>query len=456
MNGQGVGFRSAGLVLTITAIAAVIGIVLHQQPPTPSAGLVVFGGIALTAVLALAIIRYERAALLGFALLGVILVEPAPPDFVLIIVIAVAAVTGRIVLARVRPVIFVLLSTFVALNLISMVEIINVSRGFLFLTITLYMIVLAVWVCSFVNSPRRARLLVIGYLIAAVSSAAIVLLAYITTIPFESTVIYIDGRAKGFFLDANVFGPFLVPAIAILLQEILEPRLLRLRPSVKLLMVAVMLAGVLFSYSRGAWINATVAIVIVLLVTAIRRGGARRAGRMLALILVLGGSVLAIFAAVGSVQFLNERAGPQTYDTERFGAQRTGISLAGQNPIGIGPGQFEEVSPLSTHSIYVRVLSEQGVLGFMTLIALLLVTLLLATQNALRGRSTYGIGSAALLGAWAGILVNSAVIDTAHWRHLWIVAALIWVGSMPYSRPGGGGSTGARNSDTTKTRPVPR
>jgi hypothetical protein len=84
------------------------------------------------------------------------------------------------------------------------------------------------------------------------------------------------------------------------------------------------------------------------------------------------------------------------------------------------------------------------------------VTLLLATQNALRGRSTYGIGSAALLGAWAGILINSAVIDTAHWRHLWIVAALIWVGSMPYSRPGGSRSTGARSSDTTKTRPVPR
>jgi hypothetical protein len=26
--------------------------------------------------------------------------------------------------------------------------------------------------------------------------------------------------------------------------------------------------------------------------------------------------------------------------------------------------------------------------------------------------------------------VNSFVVDTLHWRHLWFVAALIWVGTM--------------------------
>jgi hypothetical protein len=42
------------------------------------------------------------------------------------------------------------------------------------------------------------------------------------------------------------------------------------------------------------------------------------------------------------------------------------------------------------------------------------------------GRDTYGIGSAALLGAWCGLIFNSVVVDTLHWRHLWVVAALIW------------------------------
>ena len=48
-------------------------------------------------------------------------------------------------------------------------------------------------------------------------------------------------------------------------------------------------------------------------------------------------------------------------------------------------------------------------------------------RSAARGSDTYGIGSGALLAAWCGILANSFVVDTLHWRHLWVVAALIWI-----------------------------
>ena len=50
----------------------------------------------------------------------------------------------------------------------------------------------------------------------------------------------------------------------------------------------------------------------------------------------------------------------QSYDTERFGAQALGLRLAEENPIGIGPGQFELVAPLSAHSTYVRALGRGG------------------------------------------------------------------------------------------------
>jgi hypothetical protein len=78
----------------------------------------------------------------------------------------------------------------------------------------------------------------------------------------------------------------------------------------------------------------------------------------------------------------------------------------------------------------VRVLAEQGVLGFVVLAALLLGTLALGLENAVAGRSTYGIGSAALVAGWCGLLANSFFVDTLHWRHLWVVAALIWAGAM--------------------------
>jgi O-antigen ligase len=136
----------------------------------------------------------------------------------------------------------------------------------------------------------------------------------------------------------------------------------------------------------------------------------------------------------GSTGFFQERAQVQAYDTARFSAQRTGVHLASEHVLGVGPGQFEQDQPVSAHSIYVRVLAEQGVLGLAALVALLAGTLVLATRNALAGRDAYGVGSAALLGAWCGLLANSAFVDTLHWRHLWLVAALIWVAAMRSQR----------------------
>jgi hypothetical protein len=65
-----------------------------------------------------------------------------------------------------------------------------------------------------------------------------------------------------------------------------------------------------------------------------------------------------------------------------------------------------------------------------TILALIVATLVFAGRNAVIGRDTYGIGSAALLGAWCGLVANSAFVDTLHWRHLWLVAGLIWAGTM--------------------------
>ena len=72
-------------------------------------------------------------------------------------------------------------------------------------------------------------------------------------------------------------------------------------------------------------------------------------------------------------------------------------------------------------------LAEQGPLGLAVLVMLLGATLALAGANAVSGRDAHGVGAAVLLGAWCGLLANSAFVDTLHWRHLWFVAALIWV-----------------------------
>jgi ABC-type xylose transport system permease subunit len=76
------------------------------------------------------------------------------------------------------------------------------------------------------------------------------------------------------------------------------------------------------------------------------------------------------------------------------------------------------------------------VLGFIVLVGLLYGTFGMALRNAFAGRDTYGIGSAALLASWCGILANSTFVDTLHWRHLWLVAGLIWTARQTSSSAG--------------------
>ena len=416
---------AAVLLAPMAMLGAVIAIGLRSNEIPGWA--VLAGGLCLLGVLALAIARYDTAVALGFLLFAVVRVEPAPADAVFAVVIAVAVVTGRMNVSSTPAGPALGIAVFVALNLVACLEAVDPARAAQYMGVTVYLCAFALWVPSWVDSRDHARTLLRLYIGVAVVSAGIAGLALFMAFPGSDQLTYFTGtRARALFKDPNVFGPFLVPAALILMQELLEPRLLRSGRLLKAAMLGVLACGILFSYSRGAWLNYAVAIVTMGAVLAMRRGGGGRAVVFLGVLLIAAVAVVVSIRVTGQLDFLQERAQVQTYDDQRFGAQAGGIELAETHPIGIGPGQFELVAPISAHSTYVRALAEQGILGLTALVALLFGTLLMALRNAARGWDTYGIGSAALLAAWCGILANSVFVDTLHWRHLWLVAGLIW------------------------------
>ncbi len=429
-----------GLALALAAGSAVFAAILQRYPPP---WIAVVGSVGLVALLLVAVLRYEAAVALGLLLLGVVAVEPAPPDGVFAIVIAVALVTGRFRIDR-APISVVALSMFyMLLNIASTVDAVSASRAALFASITLYLIVFALWFTGWMDTQEKARLVVRWYLVGAVVAALLTSAAILASFPGSDQFVTIDGlRGKALFKDPNVFGPFLVPIALILIEELLNPRLLRLRPSLKAVSLLILMAGLFFSYSRGALLNFGAAVLVMLMVLAVRRGGGKRAATLLMVIVVGGSGILGVAATTGQLTFFQERAKAQGYDKDRFAAQRQGIQYGETHLIGIGPGQFEKLQVTPSHNLYVRALSEQGFVGFFTIVALVISTLILAVRNALLGRDSYGIGSAALLAAWAGIAVESFFIDTLHWRHLWLVAALVWIG--------------ARRPDTLDERPATR
>jgi O-antigen ligase len=418
-----------GAAIATTAFSAALTLLLYRNPPSL---LIVLGfAIVVLGSLWLAIVAYDTALAIAVVLLAAVRFEPAPADVVFAMLIVVGFVTSRFRLRRVIPGAVLLVGAYLATNLVSAIAVADAQRAVSFFAITFYVACFGLWLAAYVTSTAIAGRITRCYVAAAVVSAIVATLALWVPFPGHGLFTRI-GRAEGLFKDPNVFGPFLVPAALIVMEEILTPRLLRGRRLMKVLMFLALSLGVLFSYSRAAWLNLVVGLLVVLVIVTFRRGGGRRAAQALAIVALAIVSVASAVAFSGSLSFLEQRAKVQTYDTGRFGGQEESIKWATQYPFGIGPGQFERRAHIAAHSMYARTLGEEGIPGLIVLLVLMFATLGWALQNAIRGHDTYGIGSAALLGAWIGILLNGAFVDTLHWRHLWFVAALIWAGASRF------------------------
>jgi len=400
-----------------------------------SVPLALAGGLALTGFLFLTITHYDTAVAIGLLLMGVVRFEPAPPDLAFAVIMVVAAITGRFRLNRVPWLARWIVGLLLIVNVLSMMDVVGATAAVRFLFITAYLAIFSLWLTDYVDSHSRARLVVVTWLAIAFISTAISVLALNFPVPGRSFILgSVDqgARASGFFKDPNVYGPFLIPITLILLEQRIAPRyprLLRLRPTTSAVALLVLTLGILESASRAAWGDFAIAILVMLAASGLRRAGARRALRALAVLVLTCAVVAVILSASGSIGFLENRAHLQSYDSSRFSAQSLGWQLGWTHPVGVGPGQFTFHSPVASHSTYVRLFAEQGFLGLLLWIALLLMTLVMALRNVVVGMDTFGIGSAALLGAWCGLIFNSVFVDTLHWRHLWVVAALIWAGA---------------------------
>jgi O-antigen ligase len=422
--------RAVGILLLFgLGVFATLLLTLTLWAKEPSAKLTIAAGVGLVTVTALALWSENAAVFLAAMLLAIVRFEPAPTDAVFLIVIAIAAASGRLSALRAPASIVVFLGSYLTLNVLAATQAVSFKHALKFSFTTFYLAALGLWLAGWLTSRARVRVLVRGYLVAAAFSALLGVAALNGLVPGRSTFVYGNSRAIALFKDPNVLGSFLVFAALIVAEELLRPSLLHSRRRTKWVLFVLFVLAVVFSYSRAAWGSLAVGLLTIAVVYALRRGGGGRALALLGSMVFAGFIALAVLSATGQLAFLQQRAQVQGYDSQRFGAQSFAIHLAEKHPLGVGPGQFESYSVVSAHETYLRALSELGVLGLVLVAALLFTTLVYAVRNAVRGIDTYGLGSATLLGAWVGIVGSGFVIDTLHWRHLWVAAALIWAGA---------------------------
>lgn len=417
-------FTTAACGALVVAVAAALSGPIAESAVAP---LLPLGLAVFAAIVVLSISKPVIVATFAFGLLAVVKIEPAPVDVVFATLIVVTIATGW-VKPRIPGTIAILLAVLVVLTIISAINAFDTSRALQYGAITLYLIVFAGWLTWLFTDKRATQLAIRAYIAVSAISSLLVIISLYGHVPGGNVFLYDEYRGEGLFKDPNVYSAFLVMAAAIVLEEIGRPRLLRLgRPALIALFVLIA-GGIVVAFSRAAWLNLALAAATVVIVSAFRAGGLRVAMRATSALLVAGIAGLMLLWATGSLDFFQQRSQLESYDQDRFGAQNAAFSRMTENVFGHGPGQVEASLDISTHSLFARASFEQGLPGLVITMLLLVATLVYAIAFARRDGQLHGVGSAALLGSWIGLSANSLFIDTIHWRHMYVAAALIWTG----------------------------
>lgn len=249
------------------------------------------------------------------------------------------------------------------------------------------------------------------------------LFAYSTgrTFLFGTKIIRFGIRLKGFFKDPNVLGPFLVAVAVYYLFKFFSKK----KKSVWNLALFIFFSGgVILTFSRAAWLNLFVTTIALMLTLALNNKARRRIIVFaimitLAFIIFLEYSKHTSILGINLYEFFLGRLGLQSYDMDRFSAQKEFIDIMNYSiyslVFGIGPGNYEKFSKMATHSLFARYIGERGLLGIITLV----IFILMITRYV--SKSEYGKLFIPIL---IGQLINSFFIDSLHWRHLWMLLAL--------------------------------
>ncbi|MEL7544501.1 MAG: O-antigen ligase family protein, partial [Pseudomonadota bacterium] len=189
--------------------------------------------------------------------------------------------------------------------------------------------------------------------------------------------------------------------------------------------------GVLLSFSRGAWASTifSVGISTYLLFVSARSNSLRLKVAGLAVCTVAIAVALLIFAlSFDAIANLMSVRGQfvQSYDTlERFAGARIAIDVILANPLGIGAYSFAEYHEAEPHNAYLYSFLIGGWLGGFAFIALIISTAVVAFRNTLMA-SPVRLFAIVLFSTFLALSLQSLVVDTDHWRQLYILAGCIW------------------------------
>jgi O-Antigen ligase len=300
--------------------------------------------------------------------------------------------------------------------------------------ISLYLTVFSFVVAAFValRPLAHTRLILNGYLAAALIAAAAGLAGYYGIVDAGPELLTKFGRATGTFKDPNVFGPFLVLGVLYALHLTLEWPVLR--ASLPLSVAGFLSLAILVSFSRGAWFNLALSVAIFGGLAFFTAGTGLR--RLRIILFFTATTLLAALLGLAASQsdkigaLLGERAQlAQSYDVGpdgRMGGQAKAIDLLAEHPFGIGALEFRHTyHHEDVHNVYLSMFLNAGWLGGSLYIIIVAVTLALGLRHAFQYSPTRPF-FLIVYSVFTAHALEGLIIDTDHWRHFYLLLALIW------------------------------
>ena len=212
--------------------------------------------------------------------------------------------------------------------------------------------------------------------------------------------------------------------------------------------VFILLAGLVLTYTRGAWLGALVGAVLLLGLAGVRK-------------LVAGIAAAALLVAVGLALVGSERAAlisraasipDLSANQDRLLLIRTSLAIFAAYPVsGTGLNTFSLVYPAFrlpndrnplplpfAHNIFVNMAAEGGILGFATFLAIVLVGVY-GGWRWHRARGPEQVTAATVLAAFVGAIVHQVFDGTLLSVHLglglWVLLAILGVGWTRAAEP---------------------
>ncbi|MEQ1954797.1 O-antigen ligase family protein [Mesorhizobium yinganensis] len=370
------------------------------------------------------------AVALGILLSGFVINEPAPYEIYMAGLIAVWALFGLRISRTVAP-LLVLLVVFNIGGMISMTQMDDLASTPLYIAVSLFLAFTAVFFASVTEAqPGLYRVIFVSYVIAAVGTSILGVLGYFGAFPGAEIFTKYE-RAAGAFQDPNVFGPFLTLPGIWLLHRLMTGSVAKM--PLLALPLLIIVAGIFFSFSRGAW--GLFAVSAILLVTGLFLQSSNGLFRLRIVVMTIGVIALLILALLIVLQiptvselFTTRAQLVQDYDSARLGRfarHLLGFEMAMEHPLGIGPLAFGLIYGEDTHDIWLKALLDYGWLGFASYLILIVWTLAGGFRILFRDRPWQPY----LLCAYVTLIGHiglGTVIDTDHWRHFYLLLGLIW------------------------------